>query len=181
MNALLSLCWLASTLAAPQAADQPVEPVETLDLDRYAGRWYEIARLPNRFQRKCTCCVTATYLLRDDGRVDVVNRCETADGPLEARGVAKRDGDEQPASRLKVRFAPGFVSWLPFVWADYWIIALDPGYAWAVVGEPGRQYLWVLSRTPSLDEATYRALLQRAASMGYDTSKVETTPQGASG
>ena len=138
---------LATTLQTAAAQTQsPVRTVPFVDLDRYAGGWFEIARFPNRFQHECVGDVRATYARRPDGRIDVVNRCRTAGGETEARGVA-RIVDEQAFARLKVRFAPAWLSFLP-VWGDYWIIGLAPDYSWAVVGNPARDYLWILARTP---------------------------------
>lgn len=168
--------------AAPVAAQAPapLRTVASVDLDRYAGEWYEIARVPNRFQRDCTGEVRASYARRPDGRIDVVNRCRTADGAKEARGIA-RVADEKTFTRLKVRFAPAWLSWLPKVWGDYWIIGLAPDYSWAVVGEPAREYLWILARAPRLDDqslATARAAVQAA---GYDVERLVPTPQKPAG
>jgi lipocalin len=117
------------------------QPVSTLDLNRYAGTWHEIAHLPMYFQRKCQDRITATYTLRADGRIHVRNACRTKAGKEDvAHGIAKPAGG--PAGALKVRFAPGWLSWVPWVWADYWVIELDPDYQWAVVGSPSRKYLW---------------------------------------
>ncbi|HEY4293337.1 lipocalin family protein [Luteibacter sp.] len=152
----------------PPIATAPVTPVSHLDLERYTGTWHEIARLPMYFQRKCTGPVTATYTLRADGTVAVHNECVTADGgTISSDGVARRP---EPFSqgKLQVRFAPKWLSWLPMVWADYWVIALDDDYRWAMVGQPGRKYLWILSRTPQLDEPTFSSLKKNAATMGYD-------------
>ena len=153
---------------ADRIATEPVAPVSHLDLERYAGVWHEIARLPMYFQRKCTGPVTATYSLHADGTVAVHNECVTADGgTISSDGVARRP---EPFSqgKLEVRFAPKWLSWLPLVWADYWVIALDDDYRWAMVGQPGRKYLWILSRTPRMDDATFFALKKQAAAMGYD-------------
>jgi apolipoprotein D and lipocalin family protein len=152
--------------------------VASVDLDRYAGLWYEVARLPNKFQDDCQCCVTATYSRRDDGRLTVVNACRTDDGAVKrAEGEAKLADEEGPTSKLKVRFAPAFLSFLGFVWGDYWILDIDEGYTRALVGDPDREYLWILSRKPTMDEEAYGALLEKAASMGFDVSRVERTPQ----
>lgn len=159
-------------------ASAPLPTQDWVDLRRYAGVWYEIARLPNRFQEKCAGNVAATYTLRDDGKVTVVNECRQADGTTtRAEGLARRADANGPASRLEVRFAPAFLSFLPFVWGDYWIVALDRDYRWAVVGEPSRKYLWILSRTRTLDAAVYDRLLAEAAGLGFDVSGVRKTAQ----
>jgi apolipoprotein D and lipocalin family protein len=162
--------------AAARAQTQPVRTVPSVDLDRYAGDWFEIARFPNRFQRQCVGDVRATYGRRPDGRVDVVNRCRTVEGETEARGVA-RIVDERSFAKLKVRFAPAWLSWLPMVWGDYWIIGLAPDYSWAVVGDPSRNYLWILARTPRLDDETIAAARALARASGYDVERLELTPQ----
>lgn len=169
---------LATLVALPlAAAPSPLRVVPNVDLNRYAGTWYEIARLPNRFQEKCAGDVVASYALRTDGRITVTNRCRTANGETtEATGVARRV-DGQPPSILQVRFAPAFLSFLPAVWGDYQIIALGTDYDHAVVGTPDRAYLWVLARTPQMDPALYRRLLDEAKGQGFDVAKVVATPQ----
>lgn len=165
---LLAAC-LSFSAAPPALAADPVEvtSVDALDITRYAGQWHEIARLPMFFQRKCAREATAQYTLRDDDLIGVANRCLTEDGQvLESDGVARRDPDHP--GRLEVRFAPDWLSWLPLTWADYWVIALDPDYQWAMVGEPGRDYLWILSRTPEMERSQFEALKARAEAMGYD-------------
>jgi apolipoprotein D and lipocalin family protein len=153
--------------ALPARAAEPVASVERLDITRYAGEWHEIARLPLFYQRHCKSEITAQYTLRDDGLVGVRNRCLDEDGePEEVEGVARQDADHP--GRLEVRFAPDWLSWLPLTWADYWVIALDPDYQWAMVGEPGHEYLWILSRTPDMPRARFEELKARAVAMGYD-------------
>lgn len=176
-----ALAVFALTPGAARAAD-PVRTVPAVDLARYAGDWFEIARFPNRFQRACTGDVRATYTRRADGRIDVVNRCRQEDGRgTEAHGVA-RVTDPATSARLKVRFAPGWLSFLPFVWGDYWILGLADDYSWAVVGSPNRKYLWILSRTPVLDSARYGAALAAARANGFDVARLVLTPQsGAQG
>jgi apolipoprotein D and lipocalin family protein len=154
----------------------PVRTVPSVDLNRYAGEWFEIARFPNRFQRRCVGEVRATYTRRPDGRVEVVNRCRTTDGETEARGIA-RVVDEQSFARLKVRFAPAWLSFLPLVWGDYWIIGLAPDYSWAVVGDPGREYLWILARTPQLEGEPAAAARAAARNNGFDVTRLVPTPQ----
>lgn len=173
------MLMLAAIVSGSEADRPPVRTVEQVDLDRYVGEWFEIARLPNRFQQQCVSDVRATYARRPDGRIDVVNGCSKADGTTtEARGVA-RVADARSSAKLKVRFAPGVLSFLPFVWGDYWIIGLADDYSWAVVGAPSRKYLWVLSRTPQLDPGRYAAALEAAKANGFDISRLSRTAQPA--
>jgi len=148
------------------AAEQALPTVSQVDLERYAGRWYEISRLPMWFERKCTGNITATYALREDQRMDVVNRCATSEGFISAKGIAEIPSPAHPG-QLRVRFAPDWLAWFPIVWGDYWIMALDPEYRWVMVGSPNRSYLWILSRTPALDEQTVNALKQQASALGF--------------
>lgn len=166
-SCLLSAAFLA--LASSVHAAEPVRAVESLDIDRYAGQWHEIAHLPVSFQKKCVGDITATYSLRSEARITVLNACRVEDGSrTQAEGVA-RPVPGAPGE-LQVRFAPEWLSWLPLVWADYWVIALDPDYQWAVIGEPDRRYLWILSRSPSMSRSRFEALKARAQAMGYDLS-----------
>jgi apolipoprotein D and lipocalin family protein len=150
---------------------RPLEAVDTLDVDRYLGRWYEIERYPTSFQ-KGLVGVTAEYSRRPDGDIEVVNRGRvgTLDGrEKSARARAWVPDPDEPA-RLRVRF------FWPFA-ADYWVIALDPEYRWAVVGEPGRRYLWILSRTPSLPGPTLGEIRARITDLGFDLAPLQPTPQ----
>jgi apolipoprotein D and lipocalin family protein len=148
----------------------PLTPVSDLDLERYAGTWHEIARLPMYFQRKCAGSVTARYEPRADGTVAVHNECVTAEGTtIASDGVARRP-DSYARGKLEVCFAPAWLSWLPLAWADYWVLALDENYQWAMVGQPRRKCLWILSRTPSMGRATFESLKSGAVAMGYDLS-----------
>lgn len=148
---------------------QPLQTVSSVDLSRYAGRWYEIARLPNRFQKDCASDVMATYTLRGDGKIAVLNQCRKASGEIKkARGVATV-ADTTTNAKLKVSF------FWPFS-GDYWILDLGPNYEYAVVGEPRRKNLWILSREPGMSEELYRRLLGRAAAQGFDTSRMIRTP-----
>lgn len=156
----------------------PLTVVPSVDLVRYSGQWYEIARLPNRFQKKCAGEVTANYTLRPDGKITVLNRCRLEDGKeIKAEGMARLGAKGQPNSMLKVRFAPAFLSFIPQVWGDYQIIALSADYTHAVVGDPGREYLWILSRSPRMDEATFNRLMEEARAQGFNVSLLQKTRQ----
>ena len=147
-----------------------LEVVQSVDLTRYVGRWYEISRLPNAFQKKCADTVTANYTMRANGKIEVINRCRKASGEYAtAKGKAKIV-DKKTNAKLKVSF------FWPF-YGDYWILDLGPNYEYAVVGEPSRKYLWVLSRSPTMDEALYQQLLQKMAAKGFNTDRMIRTSQ----
>lgn len=170
---LLPAAVLVAALAAPALgveAQPPVASVPEVDLARYAGRWHEIAAFPMFFQRNCIGDTTAHYALTPEGEVAVTNRCRTAEGFDEARGKATVVEGSRNA-RLKVSFFWPFRS-------DYWVIGLDPDYRWAVVGNPNRKYLWILSRTPALAPELLDAALKAAAGQGYDLGPLKYTVQG---
>ena len=159
------------------AAARPLATIASLDVPRYMGTWYEIAKFPNRFQKKCVGFTKATYSALADGTLQVVNRCRTDNGGTdEAIGAARQVGGPN-SPKLKVRFAPAILSFLPMVWGDYWVIDLDPRYQLAAVSEAKREYLWILSRTPRVDKASYDALVARLAGQGLDVSKLVLTKQ----
>jgi len=148
-----------------------VVPVPSVELKRYAGGWYEIARIPNRFQRQCARHTIAQYGLRPDGRLSVLNQCIKRSGNVDqATGVAKVV-DPVSRAKLKVSFV-SVLGWRPF-WGDYWVIGLDPAYRWAVVGSPDRRYGWVLSRTPRLDDASMASIRELLERQGFAWSRFE--------
>jgi apolipoprotein D and lipocalin family protein len=149
----------------------PLHTVAQVDLPRYMGTWYEIASYPHRFQKGCVAS-RAEYELQADGKVKVVNQCraESLDGPLKSVTGTARVVDATTNARLEVSF------FWPF-WGDYWILDLDPDYRWVVVGHPSRNYLWILSRTPTLEETVYQQLLAGLPAKGYDPARLRRTPQ----
>ncbi len=152
-------------------APRPMAVAPSIDFSRYAGKWYEIARMPNRFQKQCSGDVTATYTIRSDGKIVVQNQCRRADGRVDSiLGTARPADPDGPNTKLKVSF------FWPFS-GNYWILEIDDKYRWALIGEPSRKYLWVLSREPHLDERTLNGLLDRASQEGYDTGLVRRTAQ----
>jgi apolipoprotein D and lipocalin family protein len=157
---------LLCSMALPLHAQPANAPVAELDLQRYSGQWHEIAHLPMFWQRQCVGDITATYTPRTDGTVGVRNACRTDDGTTDVSEGTARPVDGTPGA-LQVRFAPDWLSWLPMVWADYWVIELDPDYRWAVVGGPDREHLWILSRTPEMNRALFNRLKAGAAEKGY--------------
>lgn len=179
---LIGTCLCLSMFAGGAGAVEPMAPlatIETLDVPRYMGKWYEVAKFPNWFQKTCVGETNAEYRQLDDGRVQVANRCRLESGEMnEALGVARQVGPAN-SPRLEVRFAPAWLSFIPAVWGDYWVIDLDPDYSLVAVSEPRREYLWVLSRTPRVDPQRYEALRARLAAKGFDLSRLELTSQGS--
>lgn len=148
-----------------------VQTVPKVDLAKYAGTWYEIAAFPILAERGCTG-VTATYTVRDDGEIDVLNRCRqyTLDGPEDSVKGRARVVDASTNAKLEVSF------FRPF-WGDYWVIDLAPDYSYAVVGHPSRDYLWILARTPQLPEDTYSGIVKRLQDQGYPLDRLVRTVQ----
>jgi apolipoprotein D and lipocalin family protein len=174
MNTLKSTPFLALMLLVPtmthaQSSDEP-QPIAAVDLEQYAGTWYEIARIPNRFQNDCVGAATATYGLRDDGRIDVINRCLEDDGKVnEIEGIARLD--KKGGARLEVSFF-SILGWRP-IWGDYWILDLGEEYETSVVGEGSRKYGWVLSRTPTVSDERLAELMDALRDQGYDPEKFD--------
>lgn len=168
---------LSTTAFAQNTTAGSLQTIPSLDLQRYLGTWYEVAKYPNRFQKMCVRNTRADYQAKPDGTVQVLNRCITSNGqPTEALGAARQIGAVD-SPKLQVRFAPAWLSFLPMVWGNYWVIDLDPQYQLVAVSEPQREFLWVLSRTPKVDSAAYQALLARLAQGGFDVSRIELSPQ----
>jgi apolipoprotein D and lipocalin family protein len=169
--------FVMAVFSVPASAAD-LKTVPYVDMDKYLGRWYEIAKYPNRFQRQCVGNTMATYSLKPNGRIEVLNECLKTNGKVESATGEARIADKKSNAKLKVRFAPGFLSFLPFVWANYWIIDLAPDYSYAVIGEPKREYFWILSRLPEMQEEKYVEILKRVEAMGFDPTKVDRTRQG---
>lgn len=151
-----------------------VTTVPNVDLTRYLGRWYEICRLPLKWEDETATDITANYSL-NDGKLRVHNRCFDAEGkPSQAIGEA-RPIDETNA-RLKVTFLPEYMRWIPFTHGDYWVLKLDPDYRVALVGTPDHKNLWVLSREPRLSDTMLREYLDEARAQGFDLAGL-ITPQ----
>lgn len=185
-TALLFPMLTAWAPMAPAMEPAALLPVPLLDLSRYQGHWYQVAFVPNRFLRDCQSDTTADYTLLDHNRVRVVNRCRTAAGAtLVAEGLARPQrewvmgipaGEPLGPARFEVRFAPEWLSWVPWVWASYWVIQLADDYRYAVIGEPQREYLWILSRTPTLAPEDMANIRRRLREQGYDPDKLVDTP-----
>ena len=162
---------LVSCSSVPVQEDPPLEVVAHVDQKNYLGKWYEIARYPHSFEENCYA-VTADYKLEENGSIQVINRCREGglDGKLkEAIGTAYFV-DSKTNAKLEVTF------FWPF-YGDYWIVDLDENYQYAVVSEPKRQYLWILSRTPTMDPSLYDQLTAKLKKNGFDLSFLTKTPQ----
>jgi apolipoprotein D and lipocalin family protein len=175
MQKLLTLIFLfCCSLPAIAHDDSPeaLTTIDALDVPRYMGKWYEIARYPNWFQKKCVSDSVAEYSLRPDGKVQVINRCRLGNGEMkEATGIVRQVGGSNSA-KLQVSFVFPWLRFIPAVWGDYWVIDLDSHYQLVAVSEPSHNYLWILARTPSVDQKIYEAMLSRLKSKGFDTGKL---------
>lgn len=176
--AILAASGLFVVFAAKAFASEKAMPhaVNQVDLNKYAGQWYEIAHLPMYFQRKCASDTTATYSMQPDGKVRVLNQCRKADGKV-IQSIGEATALDKSNSRLKVTFLPDGLKWLPLGKGDYWVLKLDENYQVALVGGPSHKYLWILSRTPQLDTQRLQAYLDEAKAQGYDISQLIYTPQ----
>ncbi len=156
-------------------AENPPKTVEHVDLERYTGTWYEIAKLPNRFQKKCAFGTTANYTLMDNGSIRVINRCYKENGQeIDAKGQA-RIVDSQSNAKLQVSFVRFF--WRNWFWGDYWIIGLDDNYQWAIVGHPEREYGWILARTPQINDEIRQQIDAILTDQGYNPDDFVNTIQ----
>jgi apolipoprotein D and lipocalin family protein len=172
-------CVLAGCALGVHAEDAPpVRTVPSVDLARYAGTWYEIARLPNVFQRMCADNVTATYVRQPDATVLVTNRCRRSDGVIEqVSGIARPAAPDTSGARLEVSFLPAWLRWLPVGWGDYWVVWLDEAYTLAVVSDRQRSFLWVLSREPQIGAERYDTLIAQLKGSAFPVEQLVKTPQ----
>ena len=174
--ALLMSSAYAQVSATAAQINPSAEPkaVDAIDVQKYAGRWYEVARLTMYFQRNCASDVQAKYSLNADKTIRVKNQCMNKEGELDvSEGVAYPQNDGN--SQLKVSFLPKGLRWVPFSKGDYWVLRVDEDYQVALVGGPSHRYLWLLSRTPDMDEAVIENYLNTAKAQGYDLSKLIRT------
>ncbi|WP_395396458.1 lipocalin family protein (plasmid) [Novosphingobium sp. BL-8A] len=153
-----------------------VRAVAELDLDRYLGTWFEICRLPLKYEPAKANDITATYSLNEDGTVRVENRLRDEDGKPD-RAIGQAQAADASNAKLKVSFLPEYLRWIPFTKGDYWVLAITPDYETALVGTPDRHHLWVLARTPNPHPETVEGMLGTARAMGFDLSKLIWTKQ----
>jgi len=169
-------------LALSSAGACAAEPIPSLDVARYMGTWHQVAHYPNRFQQQCARDTSASYRLLGGGRIEVVNRCTTADGRIDSvtglarpRGATLADGRLQPAS-LEVSFLPAWLRWLPFGWGRYDVVFLSADESVAIVSEASKTYLWVLARSPALDEQRWSAVLEFLRQAGFEIGRIVRDP-----
>ncbi len=167
---------LASILLSTAQA-KAVTTVEYVDLTRYVGQWYEIAAMPQWFQKQCVGDVTANYKTLPNGRIQVINGCLTDKGVVTTTTGEAKVTDSNSNSKLRVTFAKIFRKYIYSFGGDYWIIDLEPNYNYAVIGNPTREYGWILARQPSLPDQDLLAIEANLKSQGYDTCKFLTTVQ----
>ena len=175
------LAFAAALLAGAASAQSPnpLPTVEKVDFVRYAGTWYEIARLPNKLQADCAGDVSTTFTLRGMRTYDIVTRCRRNDGSEETDVGIARVQDLNTNAKMEWRFLPLAVAWWPFAWTDYWIVDLAPDYSWAMAAMPSREAMWILARKPELDAATYDRLVAKARALGFETAKLIRTRHAA--
>lgn len=169
---VVCLFALASCASTTKRLGLPaLQTVPKVELSRYLGTWYEIASYPQSFQRGCTG-TSATYSLKADGEIQVVNRCHkgSLDGPEDVATGRARVTDPSTNAKLEVSFFGPF-------WGAYWVIALGEAYEYAVVGHPSRDYLWILSRTPTMNPSVYAAIISKLEADGYPLERVVKTTQ----
>jgi apolipoprotein D and lipocalin family protein len=168
---IIGVFLITMSMISCKEKNSNLETVKVLDINKYVGVWYEIARLPNGFEKGLEC-VTATYSIRSDGKIEVINKghlIKDHSKNKQIKGVAWIPDSDNPA-KLKVQF------FWPFS-GKYWVLALDKEYKYALVGDPSRKYLWILSKTKALDDVVYNSLMETAKSKGFDIHKIELVAQ----
>ncbi len=168
---IASISMIAGLTACMNQPDYRVrtdipETVASVDLERYSGTWYEIARYPNSFEKGCMN-TKANYALRGDGDVAVTNSCKLADGSMKVAEGRARKVEGSAGAKLKVKFAP---AWVPFAEGDYWIFHLEPDYSAALVGDPSGKYLWILARSEQPALSVIDRVLETARGLGFETA-----------
>ncbi len=169
------LLTLAGLLLFNNISAQEMQTLKSVDLTKYVGLWYEIAKIPNRFQKQCVKGTTAQYKLLKDGNIEVINSCLTEEGEKDVADGLARIVDKKTNSKLEVSFVSIFG--IRLFWGDYWILGLGDDYEYAVVGTPSRKYGWILSRTPILDKQKLNKAYETLNNAGYDIKKFEVSPQ----
>jgi len=168
-------CLMITLLSGEKKNLAEPKVVEKVDLNRYLGKWYEIASIPAPFQKQCAYGTTANYSMGKEGMIEVLNQCWTKEGKLKSAKGRAWVVDEKSNAKLKVSFVP-VVNW-NFLAGDYWVIDLGKNYEYAVVGHPARKYGWILAREPKIDKPVLDKIIKRLTEQGYDFSKFKFTEQ----
>ncbi|PRY53883.1 apolipoprotein D and lipocalin family protein [Arcticibacter pallidicorallinus] len=166
--AIAAILFASAALVLRKLIKKPLDTVPHVELEKYLGKWYEIASFPQKFQKGCTY-TSAHYSLNSDNTISVKNSCIANGEERIAMGIAKVT-DKKTNAKLNVQF-----QW-PFK-GKYWILELAPDYSYAMVGHPNRNYLWILSRKPWMEMDVYKKLLMSADRKGFDVSRLRITPQ----
>lgn len=178
---ILPVLLVCSTFVAAQKKDADnkteLRTVSSVDMKRYTGKWFEIARYPNKFQKNCVGNTTTTYATKTDGKIAVINQCIMKDGAIGNAAGEATITDAASNAKLEVNFSPKFKSFLSADWNDYWIVDLDENYQYAAVADPKRENLWILSRTPEMKDAVYQNILRHVEKLGFNPGKLAKTPQ----
>jgi apolipoprotein D and lipocalin family protein len=172
MKAIIFLIILSMNIFSQQ---QPLKTVEYVDINKYLGLWYEIAKIPNRFQSQCVKGTTAKYSMKENGEIEVINSCIEEDGSTDKTEGIARIVDKKSNAKLEVSFF-SILGWRP-IWGDYWIIGLDTNYQWAIVGTPSRKYGWILSRSPKIEKETLEKIFTILREQGYNPKDFEFSKQ----
>ena len=171
------LLGLVPLFFAASCGAEELATVTDFSLERYQGRWHQIALIPNRFQKHCIDETTADYRILPEGRLEVVNRCRVGEGEYDqVTGEGRIHRDFKDPARLQVRFAPKWLSWLDAVWGDYWVMSIDDAYTSVLVGAPNREYLWILSREPRIGDDRYKQLVALAMQAGFPADRIRREP-----
>ena len=181
LAALLPTLLIFSIFIPAQKRDSDnkteIQTVSSVDVKRFTGKWYEIARYPNKFQKKCVGNTTATYTRKADSKIEVINQCVLKDGILgRAEGEASI-ADTASNAKFEMRFASKYKSFLSTDWDNYWIVDLDENYQYAAASDPKGENLWILSRTPEMKDAIYQNILRRVERLGFNPGRLTKTPQ----
>lgn len=186
MKRFVAWALAAATAVFAQAASVPPQPLPRLDVAAYMGTWYQVLWIPNRFQKQCVADTAATYRDLGDGTVEVINRCRQADGSLDSvrgvarppAGLARIEGGQLVPARLEVSFLPAWLRWTGIGWGAYWVVDLAPDGRYAIISEASREYLWVLSRKPTLASDDSIAVRARLQALGFDLARVQVQAHG---
>lgn len=173
------LVFSASISAQRKDSDNKtgVSTVSSVDLKRYTGKWYEIARYPSKFQKNCVGNTTATYTTKVDGSFAVINQCVLKDGKVGRADGEAKIVDTASNAKFEMNFPSKFKSFLSADWDNYWVVDLDENYQYAAVADPKRENLWILNRTPEMKDAVYQNILRRVEKSGFNPGKLAKTPQ----